>query len=96
MYRSTEPGSLIELRTTTDGTTGLTASTTENWSNNTTTSDDTDLSNFLANLINCESPSTWINDGICDDETNTKNCQFDGGDCCLDSIVDIGYITVLP
>ena len=26
-----------------------------------------------------------IGDGICDELTNTENCQYDGGDCCLDS-----------
>jgi hypothetical protein len=25
----------------------------------------------------------WISDLICDDRTNTEECQFDGGDCCL-------------
>lgn len=25
-------------------------------------------------------------DGICDDKNNHKNCDFDGGDCCLDVI----------
>ena len=23
-----------------------------------------------------------IGDGICDDDVNVKECQFDGGDCC--------------
>lgn len=30
--------------------------------------------------------SLWVNDGFCDDLTNNENCQFDGGDCCLDII----------
>ena len=25
-----------------------------------------------------------LNDGFCDDEANTYNCDFDGGDCCKD------------
>jgi hypothetical protein len=24
----------------------------------------------------------WIGDGICDDDANTFDCNFDGGDCC--------------
>ena len=28
-----------------------------------------------------------IGDGFCDDETNNVDCGFDGGDCCLDSVV---------
>ena len=26
---------------------------------------------------------TWINDGYCDDETNTPECFYDGHDCCV-------------
>ena len=28
----------------------------------------------------------WINDGYCDDVTNTEECLYDGGDCCLEEI----------
>jgi hypothetical protein len=31
----------------------------------------------------CQFPISWIDDGICDDESNTEPCQYDGGDCCL-------------
>ena len=31
----------------------------------------------------CEYPQ-WASDGFCDDETNTEECDFDGGDCCLE------------
>ena len=24
----------------------------------------------------------WIADGVCDDKTNTEECDYDGGDCC--------------
>ena len=24
----------------------------------------------------------WVGNGFCDDPVNTKECQFDGGDCC--------------
>ena len=31
-----------------------------------------------------------MNDGICDDKSNTYQCDFDGGDCCRkDSIMDL-------
>ena len=26
--------------------------------------------------------SSWIGDGQCNDETNIKECNYDGGDCC--------------
>ena len=29
----------------------------------------------------------WVGDGYCDDETNIVDCGYDGGDCCLDSIM---------
>jgi hypothetical protein len=35
--------------------------------------------------LGCQFPISWIDDGVCDDETNTESCQFDGGDCCLDN-----------
>ncbi len=35
----------------------------------------------------------WIGDSFCDDETNTEECDFDGGDCCLDE-VDTDYCTI--
>jgi hypothetical protein len=36
---------------------------------------------------------SWVGDGYCDDETNIEECQFDGGDCCLEN-VDLMYCTV--
>ncbi len=30
----------------------------------------------------CSANSFMINDGICDELTNSKRCLFDGGDCC--------------
>ena len=29
----------------------------------------------------CSDPD-WTGDGICDDATNTEECDWDGGDCC--------------
>ena len=29
----------------------------------------------------------WVGDGICDDATNILECQYDGGDCCLEEPV---------
>ena len=28
----------------------------------------------------------WIGDNYCDDTNNNENCNFDGGDCCLENI----------
>ena len=28
-----------------------------------------------------------MNDGICDDKSNTYQCNFDGGDCCKDDTI---------
>ena len=29
-----------------------------------------------------------IGDGFCNDETNSENCNYDGGDCCIDINTD--------
>ena len=29
----------------------------------------------------------WVGDGMCDDATNISECQYDGGDCCLEEPV---------
>ena len=29
---------------------------------------------------------TLLGDGLCDDESNNAECNFDGGDCCGDCI----------
>merc|ERR1712227_1111950 len=34
-----------------------------------------------AKLEGCEN-ADWVGDGYCDDMTNNKECNFDGGDCC--------------
>ena len=39
----------------------------------------------------CKNPG-WIGDGYCDDQTNTKACKWDGGDCCKE-IVKKDYCT---
>ena len=28
----------------------------------------------------------WLGDGFCDDITNTIECDYDGGDCCMSDI----------
>ncbi len=32
----------------------------------------------------CSSDSFMLRDGVCDDPTNTEECIYDGGDCCLE------------
>ena len=32
-------------------------------------------------LLDCAVPS-WKGDGICDDQNNFEDCEYDGGDCC--------------
>ena len=34
----------------------------------------------------CEYPH-FINNGYCEDFSNTEECEFDGGDCCLEEII---------
>ena len=29
----------------------------------------------------------YIADGYCDDKNNVEECQWDGGDCCLDTVL---------
>ena len=33
----------------------------------------------------CSSFGTNVGDGFCDDHLNTRTCDFDGGDCCLNT-----------
>jgi len=39
----------------------------------------------------CHGDPTYPGDGYCDDETNSLNCEWDGGDCCIASCVDAEY-----
>ena len=34
----------------------------------------------------CAGIEHWIGDNYCDDENNNAACQFDGGDCCNNSM----------
>ena len=44
------------------------------------------MQHFLC-MVGCLSPHTYfIGDGHCDDSTNNIGCNFDGGDCCGDSV----------
>ena len=36
-------------------------------------------------LSGCSSPAS-VGDGYCDDATNIMECNYDGGDCCLDPV----------
>ena len=40
-------------------------------------------------------PVIWkgfVRDNICHDKTNTKECNFDGGDCCRPSSYKVTYL----
>ena len=39
----------------------------------------------ITTIQKCPKPN-WIGDGYCDDETNIPKCNYDGGDCCGDSV----------
>ena len=43
-----------------------------------------------ASLENC---ARWqaVGDGLCTDESNTEECQWDGGDCCLEDAYTKDY-----
>ena len=51
----------------------------------------TSIANTTASMSfypNCEPGYLeWIGDGSCDDSTNIEDCNFDGGDCCLEFVV---------
>ena len=36
-------------------------------------------------MLGCVQPP-WVGDGYCDDVTNNVECNYDGGDCCLDPV----------
>ena len=36
-------------------------------------------------MLGCTN-SAWVGDGYCDDVTNNMECNYDGGDCCLDPV----------
>ena len=42
--------------------------------------------------VKCEAPLSYIGDKECDDITNNAECNFDGGDCCMD-VVSTEYCT---
>ena len=43
-------------------------------------------------LPNCPAEA-WVANGKCDDETNIPECNYDGGDCCIDPYVQ-GFCTI--
>ena len=45
---------------------------------------------FLRYSIGCN--WNWIGDGYCDDDTNTEECDWDGGDSCGDEYEDANTI----
>ena len=37
-------------------------------------------------MLGCTTNPSWVADGYCDDVTNNAECNYDGGDCCLDPV----------
>ena len=35
----------------------------------------------------------WVGDGYCDDQTNINECNYDGGDCCL-NVVNMDFCSL--
>ena len=33
--------------------------------------------------LNCDAPTDLVGNGLCNDEANNVQCNYDGGDCCL-------------
>ena len=44
-------------------------------------------------VYECPSAEAWVGNGKCDDETNIPECDYDGGDCCMDPYVQ-GFCTI--
>ncbi len=38
-------------------------------------------------FIGSDKACYYAGDGECDDESNTKQCNYDGGDCCLKNVI---------
>ena len=37
----------------------------------------------------CNTPTNmYVQDGYCDDDNNIQECNFDGGDCCLEEVLE--------
>ena len=43
-------------------------------------------------LKNCPGEA-WVGNGKCDDEVNIPECNYDGGDCCMEPYVQ-GFCTI--
>ena len=43
-------------------------------------------------VLACNPNEIWLlGDGLCHDSSNSEQCDFDGGDCCLNQIVAACY-----
>ncbi len=40
---------------------------------------------LVSGVSGCSADSFMLRDGVCDDSTNTAQCLYDGGDCCLEN-----------
>ena len=46
------------------------------------------VDSYLSNIFK-DCNTSLVNNGFCDDETNTENCFYDGGDCCGPCVIQI-------
>ena len=42
------------------------------------------LTKTIFSNLGCPYPQAWIGNNICNDQTNNVECNYDGGDCCID------------
>ena len=40
------------------------------------------INNIFFDNLDCPGPLELVENGVCNDETNIADCNFDGGDCC--------------
>ncbi len=53
------------------------------------------------NIEHCETLNFMLRDGVCDKVTNNEECNWDGGDCCLDislkdeTLCQVGHFNIM-
>ena len=54
-----------------------------------------DFSSCSTAMMNSFVMIEWVGDGLCDDATNILECQYDGGDCCLEEpVMDVCHYCI--